>query len=186
MARALAENAGYDPRRTRAVPQRVAQKDGRAGARTRHHHPRDPWSPPWWRSDGNGTRRRSGRPLLIKRKGRVRMPTSPERKVYRLQAQIAQALAHPLRLEILKRLEKGEVPFGKIQAQVHVSKANLSQHLSIMRRAGIVVDRREGNTTYYRLAYPEILRACRCLADVLHQHLSSGAKLASAARPMKK
>ena len=111
------------------------------------------------------------------------MPASLDRKVYRLQAEIAQALAHPLRLEILKRLEKGEVPFGKIQAQVNVSKANLSQHLAIMRRAGILIDRREGNTTYYRLAYPEILRACRCLAEVLHQHLSTGAKLASASRP---
>jgi DNA-binding transcriptional ArsR family regulator len=117
---------------------------------------------------------------------RVGMPKLLDKKVFRLQAQIAKALAHPLRLEILNRLSNGEVPFGKVHAHLKVSKPNLSQHLAIMRRAGIVIDRREGNTTYYRLAYPEILNACRCLAEVLHRHLSSEAKLAMASRPVGK
>lgn len=114
------------------------------------------------------------------------MPKLLDKKVFRLQAQIAKALAHPLRLEILNRLSNGEVPFGKVHTQLKVSKPNLSQHLAIMRRAGLVVDRREGNTTYYRLAYPEILNTCRCLAEVLHRHLSSEAKLAMASRPVGK
>ena len=104
------------------------------------------------------------------------------RKLYRLQAQIAKALAHPLRLEILDRLGEGEVSFGALQEQLRVLKPNLSQHLGIMRGAGIVIDRRAGSTTYYRLAYPEILDACRSLAETVHSHLSGGARLARAAK----
>jgi DNA-binding transcriptional ArsR family regulator len=119
----------------------------------------------------------------------TKQPKTPpllDKRIYRLQAQIAKALAHPLRLEILNCLGDGEVLFGKLQGEVNVSKANLSQHLAIMRRAGIVIDRREGNTTVYRLAYPEIRNTCRCLAEVLHRHLSSGAKLAMASRAIKR
>jgi ArsR family transcriptional regulator len=111
------------------------------------------------------------------------MPTSSDKGLFRLQAEIAKALAHPLRLEILTCLREGELPFGELQAQVKVSKPNLSQHLAVMRRAGIVIDRRVGNTTCYRLAYPGILKACRCLAETLHSHLSRGARLAVATRP---
>jgi len=106
-----------------------------------------------------------------------------DKKVYRLQAQIAKALAHPLRLEIVHCMGNGELPFRVLQRQVKVAKANLSQHLAIMRGAGIVVDRRVGNTTHYRLAYPGILKACQSLAETLHSHLSEGARLAVAARP---
>jgi len=110
------------------------------------------------------------------------MPTSSDKGLFRLQAEIAKALAHPLRLEILTCLHARELPFGKLQAQVGVSKPNLSQHLAIMRRAGIVIDRRIGKTTYYRLVDHEILQACRCLAGVLRRHLSRGARMASAGR----
>lgn len=101
-----------------------------------------------------------------------------QKKVYRLQAQIAKVLANPLRLEILHCLEEGELPFGVLLDRVKVSKANLSQHLAIMRAAGIVIDRREGNTTYYRLVHADILKACRCLAEALRRRLSSEAEVA--------
>jgi ArsR family transcriptional regulator len=106
-----------------------------------------------------------------------------DKNVYRLQAQIAKALAHPLRLEILHCLGDSELAFGRLQHQVKVSKSNLSQHLAIMRGAGIVIDRREGNVTFYRLVDHEILQACRCLAGVLRRHLSRGARLAAVATP---
>jgi putative ABC transport system permease protein len=73
------------------------------------------------------------------------MPTSSDKWLFRLQAEIAKALAHPLRLEILHCLGDGELAFGSLQHQLRVSKSNLSQHLAIMRGAGIVViDRSAG------------------------------------------
>ncbi len=106
-----------------------------------------------------------------------------DKRVYRLQAQIAKALAHPLRLEIVHCLGDGELPFGVLRQHVKASKANLSQHLAIMRGVGLVIDRRVGNTTHYRLAYPGILKACRFLGETLHSHLSHGARLVVTARP---
>jgi len=114
------------------------------------------------------------------------MSVQLDKRLYRLQAEIAKALAHPLRLEILNSLGASELPFGVLQAQLKASKPNLSQHLAIMRRAGLVIDRRVGNSTYYRLAYPGILKACRSLAETLHSHLSRGAQLVVTTRPRRR
>jgi DNA-binding transcriptional ArsR family regulator len=44
---------------------------------------------------------------------------------------------------------------------------NISQHLNVMRDAGLVVSRRDGTTVYYRLAYPQITQGCDIVRDVL-------------------
>ncbi len=94
-----------------------------------------------------------------------------ERRVYKLQAEILKALANPVRLEILHRLRKREVPFGQLQLVLGISKTNLSQHLAVLRKARIVTDRREGVNTLYRLAFPEIEEACHTVGEALARHL---------------
>ena len=57
-------------------------------------------------------------------------------------------------------------------------KANLSQHLSVLRQKGIVLTRREGTNIYYRIAYPKITEACSVMRGVLVESLRAQETLA--------
>ena len=88
-----------------------------------------------------------------------------------MQADICQLLANPKRLQILNLLKWGELSVGAMVQSLGVAKANLSQHLSLMRQRGILATRRQGTTIYYRLAIPHITEACEIMREVLHEVL---------------
>jgi DNA-binding transcriptional ArsR family regulator len=88
-------------------------------------------------------------------------------KVYELQADICQTLANPKRLQIVGLLKHGEVSVGEMVRVMAIPKANVSQHLAIMRQKGLIISRREGTTIYYRLASPKITEACSIMREVL-------------------
>jgi DNA-binding transcriptional ArsR family regulator len=94
-------------------------------------------------------------------------------RLWEMQADICQILANPKRLQILNLLKWGELSVGALVQALGVAKANLSQHLSLMRRRGILATRREGTTIYYRLAIPPITEACEIMREVLLEALSS-------------
>lgn len=96
--------------------------------------------------------------------------TVPNRRIYRIQAEILKALANPVRLEILNLIGRNEVPFAKLLQSLGIPKTNLSQHLAVLRKAQIVVDRRDGVNMLYRLAYPEIADACHSVGEALAKH----------------
>ena len=56
-------------------------------------------------------------------------------------------------------------------------KANLSQHLAVLRQRGIVDTRRDGLNMYYRCANPKMLKACEILKEVLLEQLAEGGRL---------
>ncbi len=93
------------------------------------------------------------------------------KQVFRLQAEICKVLANPRRLEVLYALKDGERSVGEIVRLIGISKANLSQHLAVMRTAGIVNARREGVNIYYSVASEKITRACAIMRDVLMEKL---------------
>jgi DNA-binding transcriptional ArsR family regulator len=90
-----------------------------------------------------------------------------ELRLWEMQADICQTLANPKRLKILNLLQKQELSAGVMAAALKVAKANLSQHLSVMRQKGILACRREGTVIYYRLATPRIIEACKIMRQVL-------------------
>lgn len=98
--------------------------------------------------------------------------------LYRLQAEICRALGHPRRLAILDLLAGGEQSTADLLRALRASKVNLSQHLAVMRHAGLVTVRQEGRHTFYRLAYPEITDACHLTRTVLVRRLRQTSKLA--------
>jgi ArsR family transcriptional regulator len=98
-----------------------------------------------------------------------------------MHAAICQTLAHARRLEIIERLRKGEQTVGDLAEALGISQPNVSQHLALMRRAGIVVGRREGLNIWYRIASPKIVRACALMREVLMENLEAGGRLAEAA-----
>ncbi len=93
--------------------------------------------------------------------------------IFEVQAEVCQTLANPKRLHILSLLKGGELSVGEMLKAMDIPKANLSQHLSIMKQKGILVARREGTVIYYRLAIPKITDACTIMRDVLLQLLEN-------------
>ena len=81
----------------------------------------------------------------------------------RRSAAVAKALADPKRLCVLESLADGELSVGDLASQVSCQVPNMSQHLAVLRSAGLVTTRRDGNTVYYRLADPRINEACQLL-----------------------
>jgi DNA-binding transcriptional ArsR family regulator len=84
----------------------------------------------------------------------------------RRSAVVAKALGDPKRLCVLESLADGEASVGELAARVSCQVPNMSQHLSVLRSAGLVTTRREGNTVYYRLVDPKILEACKLLQTI--------------------
>ena len=81
-------------------------------------------------------------------------------------AAIAKALADAKRLCVVERLADGERSVSDLSRDVGCQVPNMSQHLSVLRSAGLVTTRREGNTVYYRLVDPKILEACKLLQTI--------------------
>jgi ArsR family transcriptional regulator len=92
-------------------------------------------------------------------------------EIYRMQAEIAKVLGHPVRLRILNLIGDREVTHGALLDELHVSKPNLSQHLGILRKAGIVTVGRRGPYLHYRLTFPEIKDLCAAMREVLVRRL---------------
>jgi ArsR family transcriptional regulator len=99
-----------------------------------------------------------------------------------LQAQVLKILASPRRLEILHRLADGPIEVGRLAEELGVSQPNVSQHLAVMRAAGIVDAEREGREIRYRLVDPEVLVACAVMRGVLERRVDRLARVADAAR----
>ena len=87
--------------------------------------------------------------------------------LFELQASICKCFSHPKRLEILCALKSGERSFSDLQDVTGLSKANLSQHLAIMRERGVIVARREGRHPLLSVANPKITQACQLMHEVL-------------------
>lgn len=94
-------------------------------------------------------------------------------QLYEVQACIAKAMGHPTRLRMLDLIGNDEVAFSDLAREAGVSKANLSQHLLVLRVNHVVTVRREGRAAYVRLRYPEIKVLCGAMRDMLARHLRS-------------
>lgn len=97
-------------------------------------------------------------------------------ELYEMQAEIAKVLANPVRLRILDQIGTGEVSYGALLSGLGISKTNLSQHLAILRKGGLLTVRREGVHVHYRLTYPEIKKLCSAMRGILARHLNESGR----------
>ncbi|MBI2755617.1 MAG: winged helix-turn-helix transcriptional regulator [Chloroflexi bacterium] len=104
--------------------------------------------------------------------------TTTDDVLYERQARLCQVLADPKRLKLLDALRDRERSVGELAEALGLTYPNISQHLGIMRDAGIVATRRDGTTIFYRLAYPQIAEACDLVHQVLRAQLADAAALA--------
>jgi ArsR family transcriptional regulator, virulence genes transcriptional regulator len=89
--------------------------------------------------------------------------TEPERLRY---AAVGRALADPKRLCVLESLASGELSVSELSVQVGCQVPNMSQHLAVLRTAGLVTSRRDGSTVFYRLADPRVLETYRLIQSI--------------------
>lgn len=73
-----------------------------------------------------------------------------------LKATMFRAMAHPPRIRILETLSAGERSVSELQPDVGIESSHLSQQLGVLRRAGLVSSRKEGQSVYYSLKDPLI------------------------------
>lgn len=90
---------------------------------------------------------------------------------YALQAEVIQALAHPIRLAIVDLLRGGEVCVCDIAAAVGAERSNVSRHLAVMLKAGALRTRKDGLKVYYSLSTPCIVGFMDCATRALEHDL---------------
>ncbi len=99
------------------------------------------------------------------------MTTKKEKSIYELQAEVCKVLSSPKRVEIIGALKEGEKSVKELVQILGIPKANVSQHLSIMKLKGILKSRREGVNIFYRIANPKVVDACTLMREVLNEIL---------------
>jgi DNA-binding transcriptional ArsR family regulator len=96
-----------------------------------------------------------------------------------LQAEVMKTLAHPRRLQILHRLAGGPIGVARLATELGMSQPNTSQHLAVMRAAGVVEAERDGREVRYRLADPDVTVACGLMRAVLERRLTRLGEMAA-------
>ena len=99
------------------------------------------------------------------------------KNIFHLHAEVCKTLSNAKRLEILNTLRGEELSFSEIVARMGISKANVSQHLALMKNAGILETRRDGVNIYYRITNPKVIKACNLMREVLIEYHSQKGKV---------
>ena len=96
-----------------------------------------------------------------------------------LQAEILKTLASPRRLEIIHRLAEGPCEVRRLAEDLGAPQPNISQHLSVLRAAGLVEAERDGREVRYRLTDPDVVVACAVMRNVLQRRLTRLGRLST-------
>lgn len=100
---------------------------------------------------------------------------------YCMHSELCKTLANDKRQMILGALRDDELSVGQLVERTGISQANLSQHLSIMRAAGVVRSRRDGNRIFYSISNPKLIQAFDLITQVMQESIDERA--ASGAAP---
>jgi ArsR family transcriptional regulator, virulence genes transcriptional regulator len=100
-------------------------------------------------------------------------------QIFERQSTICKAFAHPIRLFIIHQLGEGDCSVAELQKALEISVPNLSQHLAVLKSAGIVVSRREGKRVFCSLPIPEVKQACDLVHNVLRRQIKNSSNLVS-------
>ena len=95
------------------------------------------------------------------------------KKLYELKSEIIQAAAHPIRLAIIEYLADGEQCVCDIVEHVNAQRSNVSRHLAVMLKAGVVESRKDGLKVMYSLKTPCIVKFLDCVEQALKERMKS-------------
>ncbi len=94
------------------------------------------------------------------------------KEILKIKAEIFNALAHPLRLKILEKLRSGACCVCKIIPYVGGEQSNVSHHLAILRKAGIVRSEKKGLEVWYEVVNPRFFKLIDIVDDCLIRNLN--------------
>jgi ArsR family transcriptional regulator len=100
-------------------------------------------------------------------------------EVFNLQAELCKSLADPKRLMILHMLRGGPRSVNELAEMLRLKQSNTSQHLAVLRNAGLITPQRQGNAIYYSLANPSITTACDLVREIISERLQRNQSLAN-------
>ncbi len=87
--------------------------------------------------------------------------------LYQAKAELFRTMGHPVRIRVLELLQDGPRPVHELLAAIEVEASNLSQQLSVLRRAGIVTSSRQGSTVLYTLSTPDVAKLLQSARSIL-------------------
>jgi DNA-binding transcriptional ArsR family regulator len=94
-------------------------------------------------------------------------------ELQRFKADYLKAMAHPIRIRILEILRQGEAAVAEIQARLDAEVSNLSQHLAVLRGAGIVAARKTGPSVLYSVRDAEVFAILDALRGIFSHRADS-------------
>ena len=100
-----------------------------------------------------------------------------KRLLFEKQAEIAKAVAHPLRIAVVDFLKNGERCVCDIAEHVGSERSNVSRHLAVMVNAGLLSCRKDGLKVFYALRTPCILEFLNCVTQVLRNQAADNKRL---------
>jgi len=98
-------------------------------------------------------------------------------EIYELQADVCKIFSNAKRMEIISMLKDREMSAGALLEKIVLSKANLSQHMAVLKAKGVILTRREGVNIYYRIANPKIIQACNLMREVLMEQIQEKGRI---------
>jgi DNA-binding transcriptional ArsR family regulator len=102
------------------------------------------------------------------------------KKIYEMRATVLKAMAHPSRLMMIEALsERGEASVTDLVELVGSDQSTVSKHLSVMKQAGLVDDRKEGQKVFYRLRFRCVTDFFACTERVMQQNLKAQQRILS-------
>ncbi len=106
-------------------------------------------------------------------------------ELYELQSDVCKIFSNSKRLEIINLLKDKELSAGELIQKTGLSKANLSQHMGILKAKGVILSRREGVTVYYRISNAKIIEACTLMREVLLEQIQEKGRIVSNLKRLK-
>jgi ArsR family transcriptional regulator len=105
-----------------------------------------------------------------------------EDQVFDSVAELFSVLSTPIRLKIISAVCNGEKNVSELLAEIDTTQPNMSQHLSMLYRSGVLSKRRDGTQMYYRLQSERVAMLCRAVCTQVAIELDSEAPIAASDR----
>ncbi len=105
--------------------------------------------------------------------GAATTAAGPAKPIHRIKAEFFRTLGHPARVRVLELLRDGEMEMtvGDLQAELGIDSSGTSQHLSAMRKQGILEARKEGTSVFYKVRDPRVFQLLESARQVIGSHL---------------
>ena len=102
--------------------------------------------------------------------------------VFESAAELFRAMAAPMRLKIISALCNGEKKVSELLAMIDTTQPNLSQHLNLLYRAGVLAKRKEGTQVIYRVQSEKAVTLCRTVCTQIAIELDESSAVSAAER----